>query len=86
LQTFRPEYVVAATDAGVVVARIRRPAIVSARFTGIVAERPADDPQLTWDRGALVIAGRDYRPIRHHQAGADEVARWLRFEQEHRRR
>lgn len=74
---FRREYAVAATDRGVVVVRMRRPAIVSATLSGMVAELAADDPQLTWTDGAFVIAGRDYRPIRHHEAAADEVALWL---------
>ncbi|HVV50263.1 MAG TPA: hypothetical protein VHO06_11430 [Polyangia bacterium] len=76
---FRREYAVAATDEGVVVVRIRRPPIVSARLTGIVAELRADDPQLAWDDETFVVAGRDYRPIRHHEAAADEVAHWLTF-------
>jgi hypothetical protein len=75
---FRREYAIAATDEGVVVVRIRRPAIVSTRLDEIVAELQAGDPQLTTDDDAFVIAGRDYRPIQHHEKAADEVARWLR--------
>jgi hypothetical protein len=74
---FRREYLIAATDRGVVVVRMRRPAIVSARFSGIVDEPGADDSQLIWNDGALMIAGSAYRPIQHHEAAADEVARWV---------
>ena len=83
---FRREYVIAATDEGVVVARMRRPAIVSARFTGIVADLQADDPGLTWGDQAFVIAGRDYRPIRHHESSADDVVRWLQLARKNHRR
>jgi hypothetical protein len=61
---------------------MRRPAIVSARFSGLVAELWADDPRVDWDDKAFVICRRDYFPIRHHEGTADEVARWLRFAQE----
>jgi hypothetical protein len=79
---FRREYVIAATDDGVIVVRMRRPAIVSARFTGLVAELRSDDPRVGWDDEAFIICGRDYRPIQHHEEAADDVARWLRFAQE----
>jgi hypothetical protein len=83
---FRREYVIAATDDGLVVLRMHRPAIVRSTFTGIVSELRADDPALSWDAEAFVVDGRDYRPIQHHERDADQVAQWLHLARENPRK
>jgi hypothetical protein len=63
-QVVRRHHVFAVAGADLVVLRLGRPSLVSARIVATVADLPLDDPQIDWDDDAFRIEGRDYRPIR----------------------
>lgn len=75
LSPLQREYVVAATDRGVVVLWLRRPGVFRASIGGVVHEAPNVEANVQWRDGKLVVAEVAYEPIAFHKEDAEELER-----------
>src|SRR5262245_28939293 len=60
------EYVIAATNNGVVVIRLRRPGVFRASIAGVLYKAPTAEAGVKWLDGGLTVNGIKYRPIAFH--------------------
>jgi hypothetical protein len=67
---FQTEYVVAATDRGAVVLRLRRPGVFRAAIAGVEHRGPGGGVGLEPRRGRLTVGGVEYQPISFHRDDA----------------
>lgn len=68
------EYVIAATDDGVVVLQLRRPGVFRASIAGVVYRASADEATAKWQDGKFAVGGVAYHPIAFHHEDAERVA------------
>jgi hypothetical protein len=74
---FQREYVIAATNDGVAVLRLRRPGVFRASIAETVYQAPAREADVDWRDGKFVVGRTKYQPIAFHQEDAERVAQML---------
>jgi hypothetical protein len=78
LTPFQREYVIAATNDGVFVLKLRRPGVFRASISGICLRGAADRLQASLEDGKVVLGSTSYQPIAFHQPDAERVVELLR--------
>ncbi len=71
------EYVIAATDDGVVVLRLRKPGVFRASIAGVLYQASVAEAGVEWRDGGFVVGGTQNQPITFDSQDAERVAQLL---------
>jgi hypothetical protein len=74
---FDREYVIAATNRGISVLRLKRPGVFNAQIAGVEYEAPVASADVKWHGDEMIVGGQSYRPVSFHASDAEQVGRLL---------